>query len=117
MNWRRGLIRAWVALSAVWLLVAGVFAINDWVEYSDSARATWAFCRMTPDELKALGWKRETWCSNRWEFAPPNPFAQFGGIPTPSLLTEAGFTLAPPLVVLAFGFVVGWILRGFSKSN
>src|SRR5476649_1037374 len=101
MNWRRGLIRTWVALSVVWVLAAGAFAINDWVEYSDSARAVWAICR----EPRA-----DSWCSNRWQFAPPNPFAKFGGVETPSLLIEVGLMIAPPLVVLASGFIVGWVL-------
>jgi hypothetical protein len=116
MNWRQGFLRTWVVLSMVWVVGAGALAINDWVKYSDSARATWAICRMTPDELKAAGWDGETWCSNRWEFAPPNHFAQFGGIATPDIPTQAAFGIVPPIVLLVGGLAIGWMLAGFIDS-
>lgn len=32
MNWRRGLIRLWVALSLVWVAATAAWAAHDWYE-------------------------------------------------------------------------------------
>jgi hypothetical protein len=115
VNWRRGFIRIWVVLSIVWIAGTGALAIYDWIKYSDYARETWAICKMTPEQLKAAVWERESGCTNRWEFAPANVFAQFGGIATPDIPTQAAFTVVPPIALLIGGLSIGWMLGGFRR--
>jgi hypothetical protein len=86
---------------------AGLFALREWVAYSDSAREIWVGCR----EPKA-----PTWCFDRREFAPPNPFAKFIGIETPSIFNQTALAMAPP-VFLLIGFLIGWALAGFHKPR
>jgi hypothetical protein len=109
MNWRRGFARIWLIVSAVWMVGTVAFAINQWVEYSDGARESWAICReATPP----------SWCSNRMEFAPPNPFAGYGGgIKTPSIVTEAAIALLPPIFLLGCGLAARWVFVGFRNPN
>ena len=118
MNVRRGLLRAWVVISALWLSTVCIL---------DSDRLSEIFVAVEP----ALGKGAVTlppgpyacWVTRN----PDNPFAMSGPGEPKSLMDAwrrciiykmqiTGIALLPPFVLLALGYVVGWIAKGFQNT-
>ena len=103
------MVRLWVVLCALWIAAVVAFSLNTWAEYTEEARKTWAICLVRgpfpPDE--------SAWCSNKWLFAPANPFSDS---PAPNLHAQILWGLLPPLAFLALGMVAAWVARGFRRS-
>ena len=91
MNVRRGLIRAWVLLSIIWL-------------------AAWAFyiwdSRLVATEDKFVAYHTDL--GQGW--TEPMDFV------LANYLELVGIGLGPPASILAFGAAIGWEVRGF-RSN
>ena len=111
MNWRRGLVRVWVVLSAVWVLASGGYELNRWVAYSNEVR------RMSPECVVAT--PPSPWCSDWTQFAPYNPYDKFiDGFPRrPDIFIGVGLIVLPPFVLLVCGVVLGWVGSGFRRNS
>ena len=94
MNWRRGFMRLWMLVTALWVVFVAV----------GSGCVVWRFGRfehaglLTEDEL--FGW--QSWPI--WDVCNVTPM-------TPWQYTA--LALAPPLIMLAIGLGVTWIAKGF----
>ena len=129
MNWRKGLFRAWIVFSVLWLTAWGVFGFLGWRD-----RATFEFT--DPDGLKFdvtapartsideafeflhnsdFYQKRRDdctkdhgpWCSYPATMEMPNTFALW------PVLIE---TLAGPPIFLVIGIAALWVAAGFKRS-
>lgn len=101
MNWRRGLIRVWLAVSGGW--VAIVAAFYYFVVHLPRARL--AECLKTRE---APGKGNPFDCFS--------PGGMFDDLIPQSVVEPILFAVVPPLVVLGLGLVVGWIGRGFRQD-
>jgi len=86
MNWKRGLFRLWLVLSVLW--IARILWIREQCVYGP-----W-IGRQEPDL-----W----WCNH--------PMAD----PVASYLEEIATSLGPPIAVLALGYTLLWIFKGFER--
>jgi hypothetical protein len=104
MNWRRGLVRTWLALSIIWLIVAAIYfsvpeslenLLIEWPEAVRYAKAT------NPDPTSPFEW-------------PPNVSdieAHNTAIENLWLFVYFGF--GSPAVVLILVIVARWVAQGF----
>jgi hypothetical protein len=88
MRWRRGLLRLWLAISAIWL--AGVSGWAWWAWYFDPTRATAKSPEMSDWEV-GLRWM----------------------LPEQFLLLAA----TPPIATLIIGVTLAWVAAGFRRAN
>jgi hypothetical protein len=119
MNLQRGLLRAWVVVSAAWVLFIGV---NDWAQLSE------IFVDVEPPPgqgaVSLPPGPYACWAARH----PDNPFGKFypgmEGM-SPAEVRRQCITyklqvpmnaLAPPLILLVFGYLVAWVVRGFRKG-
>jgi hypothetical protein len=93
MNWRRGLVRIWIVFAACWA------AAWSWYYHITSC------VRMTT----AAGVDDGLHC--------PGPNVPNGWTTMFPISEVATTIVAIPVAVLAVGFVLAWMLRGFRKSN
>jgi hypothetical protein len=122
MNWRRGLLRVWMILSAIWVLF---ISINRWDQLSEIF-----FAIEPPADRGAVSLSPgpyACWATRNAD----NPFA----IITPGADTSADLTLAkawqrciaykleipvqalaPPLMLLALGLACSWAAKGFKTT-
>lgn len=95
MNWRRGLVRAWIAATTLWCLVIAAIGFREW-QYVSYA------CYQMP--------KLPMWCvegSNGKFLAGP---------PLTPISVWLGLAVGPPTVALAVGEILVWVVSAF-RSN
>jgi hypothetical protein len=124
MNMRRGLLRAWIVVSAIWMLLV---CINGWGQLSEM------FVAIEPPADRGA------------VTLPPGPYACWATrnadnmfvIRSPEYPTLADETmslaeawrrciayklqipaeaLVPPIILLALGLVLSWVVRGFKTT-
>jgi hypothetical protein len=109
MNWRRGLLRLWMAASLIWVVALGWFAYEE-----THARAT----REAANSVCMEGKKAEG----------RNPFDCFDGQPAAPIFEDliptewwlrryAALAVLPPLGLLAVSLLITWILAGFKGGK
>lgn len=108
MNWRRGLLRLWTAVSVCWIVLVA------WQGYD---------AVIVPRQIAA----QETACANARTANPKfgNPFDCFDRTNSfrdlepngPKILTYVGVAAAFPFGTLALWFTVTWIVAGFRKPG
>ena len=103
MNWRFGLRRFWIVLSAIWLIVSAAIAFVIW---NGDADARFAADRRARWEADCGGQKRGPGCDVRPAPGRPLPWATYPGI-----------VLGPPLLVFALGCAGLWVVRGFRSTT
>lgn len=116
MNWSRGFFRLWIAIACLWIGTATVILYQVWQD--ELSRENMELASLAKKPLSSL---------------PPiskddsNPFARFvaeGRSASEIAVASAQqrrksienfiyFGLLPPLVLLAVGMVIRWIVRGF----
>ena len=111
MNWGRGLMRAWVVFTVLWILRVAVYRENGW--YGD------------PFQM-AYSWIRDPGCAQ--PVAPPwcgtlgagtnGPLSGFPGFTSwGARLDAAVAALAVPLGLLALGAAIVWVILGFRRKS
>jgi hypothetical protein len=127
VRWRRGFFRAWVASSALWVIIAGGFVFARW--YNDPGRVI--SVRSTPHAAPTPNEPDD------WMLAIPDARdpSKTIGIPCASLpngclvgqpkegldyslwwaslIRSALWTLGPPIIVLTIGWLAFWVVAGF----
>lgn len=99
MNIRRGMLRLWVVIAVGWAALAGY---QSWRHYAPLVGAE----QDRPECVKS----------------PPPPWCLFKtteprvGL-TVALTTSAVIVAFPPLVLLVFGWLFGWIVKGFRSRE
>jgi hypothetical protein len=106
MSWRRGLLRLWLLISAIWIgLVAWIAYYNAVVPRQ--AAAAYNACFEARKADSTLG----------------NPFGCFDGaspfadlVPWSSDIIKYGtWAFAPVIATLVLGFSIAWVLAGFRR--
>jgi hypothetical protein len=104
MSWRRGLLRLWLLVSALWV---GVVA---WIAYYSAVvpRQTAATCFAAREADRNLG--------NPFDcFDLASPFADL--IPVSSDIIKYGtWAFAPVVATLVLGLSIAWVLAGFRRT-
>lgn len=119
MNWARGFVRAWLALSVVYV------ALSVWVNEPKTFRPLWkpspifeiAFedgATVSFDTSKPLSLLR-TEVSAAWLSHADNLISKEkrSGAEDEALLA----TVVPPLGLLCLGLIIAWVLSGFRHSR
>jgi hypothetical protein len=116
LNIRRGLLRTWIVISAIWILFVGV---SGWTQLSETFIAVeppagQAAVALSPGPYAC-------WATRH----PDNPYAFVSGPAGPTSLVDAWRqcvtyemhtplkALGPPVALLVFGYVAAWVIRGF----
>lgn len=124
MNWRRGFIRLWLALSVLWLM--GV----SWVGYFEviaprNKAASEHACFETRKSNRAMGNPFDCFDGNTTP-APPTGFvaerptrdiAFDDLVPLSAYLTYLMIAFLPVIIVLLLGWAIAWIIGGFRKTT
>ncbi len=105
MNWRRGLFRAWVLFSAVWVTGAAALTYLHWHYDPVTATALYDPWSQFSDTAKP----------NDWVDAVGNPARPLPLLPRWGWTILVGF-LVPPLAFVA-GIAALWIGRGFKDNQ
>ena len=108
ISWRKGIFRAWVVFTVIWLGVAG------WIHYGPSPPGPWDLFSDLPfprsaDECRAAK-EREA------------------KIDLPQCIENAriqnwrdkerlAWTVAPPALLLVLGLLISWMISGFRPSR
>lgn len=102
MNWRRGLVRSWVVLSAIWI------GYTVWRLYSG------CFELIALDEAPT----GKTFCYvDGWHLvAGARQVEQLGKFTTFHWLNWSSLAILPPIGLLVFGVLAIWIIAGFQDS-
>jgi hypothetical protein len=110
MNWRRGLLRAWVVISALWVLGSVAIGASELLEI-------FVPTEHLPKE-GAVGLPAEQYAC--WVIRHgDNPFVTTLPIDeawkqcTKYRLRVPVIALLPPLIVLALGYACRWVWKGF----
>ena len=137
MRWHRGLLRLWVAVSVLWVVVAG--GIIYMAEFHDAAapretrmsdldRTTKAFgnADRLAEEAGRRGDEeaRQKYAEDAQRLADHirGLRASTGDAPssaetTGRLMIFVAVTLIPPIVLLLLGYATAWIVRGFRGDD
>jgi hypothetical protein len=122
MNWRRGLLRLWVAMSVGWFILVAVFGYMAW---------PWPEPTWIPPATDFSAPASQTACAEERTKNPAlgNPYACFDGDITNSTFQYraeairedveifAAIGLLPPLVFQLFLFTVCWVVSGFKRRD
>lgn len=100
MNWRRGLLRAWIVGSAMWIAVVAAFAVQDWRSrpIRPQAETKSMICTENPHPPE--------WCSYP-AATPDEDLVPFRAAPYLVWGTTG------PALALAGGVLIFWVLAGF----
>jgi hypothetical protein len=101
MNWRRGLFRIWIVISALWLLGTAAVAFTD-----TGIPSLTKDCRelLKFEDVKTgqkLGPHEVAQCDDQWR---------------KERMRLIAIALGPPVTLLIVGLVLGWVRSGFRKS-
>jgi len=97
ITWGRGLFRAWLLVTVLWIGFAG------WIEISTAP----PFDPSKPyNIIEPNGTERD---------GIIDPFAK--PPPPKSMLSTAGVFVGPPVIVLIFGLALWWVIRGFRPTQ
>lgn len=98
MNWTKGLFRAWVVVSVIWVALVGVISVATWP-------APWELDPIVKDLIPELEEARE-------ELQTENRY---------KILWHLGSTasagVVPPILLLLFGWGLLWTARGFAAKH
>jgi hypothetical protein len=131
INWRSGLLRAWVLASVIWAIGWGLLLLPNTGQRIAIARMTdielissyFAECKLplgTPPP-RTVDWD----CMKRLDQDGRGAVEGWGGGDgyfeqalrvTRALAPELALLILPPLCILLFGAALGWVLRGFAKA-
>jgi hypothetical protein len=109
-------------LSLCWVVLIGVYAIVE--EQREEAFNHCLKDSLTKELLRAQGREKSddliSYCSYSSGHANPNPFADIGDIPDTETRVRyvkeyAKLVTLPPLVTLALGLLVAWVVSGFKN--
>jgi hypothetical protein len=109
MSWRRGLFRLWLVVSLLWIgSIAWETYENVFVPRRSAAAA--AACAETRAANKSLG--------NPWDCYAGLKGGMFEDLTQvqPILIQRTMVAIGPPLGLLLFGMIVGWVLAGFRRK-
>ena len=144
-NLSRGFFRLWLVLSICWIAGTSWF-LRDQLHFSGPWEVPWRliapqFVVLSHDELKKLSYDQlEKYNARRNEATARGlycPNSTLSGRPVSELtrdealcelavydaivwqerLNAAAIVLGPPLGLLIFGYLVGWIMRGFAAES
>ena len=128
MRWRRGFFRLWVVLSLMW--VAGISWVNtsDYRSYHNVSEQYilpsefglvphWCGLHGIPSEDKS-DWSEFPLASEppTWAQSPANGTVPCMPPPTLWGSLNVWLTLAPTAILLAIGYTIAWIIRGFARE-
>ena len=131
MQWQKGFFRLWVLVAVVWLVVASAVSQpwSIWIDYShsgaqltevsagyDKVKAAISSGGVTNKDGKfmdvaSLILLRDGLSSHRAEIEASVTQSRS------SFLSAMLSILLPPVVLLAFGTAVAWVLRGFKRNT
>ena len=116
LNLRRGLLRTWIVVSALWILFV---VVSGWTQLSE------VFAPVEPPAgqgaVALSPGPYACWATRH----PDNPYAFVSGPTAPTSLVDAWRqcvvykmhtpldALGPPVALLVFGYVAAWVIRGF----
>ena len=129
MTYSRGIFRLWIVVSVAWVALAAVSVRPD-----RSFTTYWAF-RSLPisEQVSATAPQGEKpWkLPEGYSLRPGQSWNSEAGLSREELLKEgqrrrtrsiaelrsfATFAIIPPLVLLAFGVALAWVIRGFNRK-
>ena len=120
MEWRRGMIRVWVVLTALWCVVVFGFIYKLAVDGAHSANElAWETAksdcsRETGEANGQCVVKRSAELSVEYDATVSGYLGRsLSGDALPFIL---GAMIVPPLLVLGVGSVLAWVLRGFGRA-
>ena len=130
MNWRRGLLRLWCALSLCWVISIGAIV---WNTEQGRAKRLEAANSCVEEEKEKLGRDPEpSVCIERsgvtvedvaWDL-DRRALPEFFGVPVTVTATVKNYvkdygavTLLPPLVTLGLGLLGVWVVSGFARKD
>jgi hypothetical protein len=111
INWKRGLLRAWIVTTCCWVILIGIFS-----GVPRAVTTYWDF-RNVPLEMRA-----DAYAASRWPGTPvgeterQRALRELGGrlhLADEAVLKFLWIALLPPLVVMMLGVATVWVLRGF----
>src|SRR5262245_3349016 len=117
MNWGKGFFRLWCMLSLCWIISIGVYALVQ--EQQEEAFNHCLLQEQDRDDLNTINYCSD---SSGYAKAKGNPFAGIYVLDNPNVNTEtrvkyvkeyAWLITLPPLITLAFGLLVAWVISGF----
>jgi hypothetical protein len=112
MNWRRGLLRLWLALSLLWIGAVGIFA---------SESGTWMFARMEACAKAKRAQDADAFvCGLREHLDEQFELLSIGmaDIATTTIFKDiVVWALIPPLVVFGVGLLGVWVVSGFARRG
>jgi hypothetical protein len=108
MNWRRGLLRLWLALSLCWIVGVGAVAWERGPVASRDQALAACFEARKAEGANALS------CLN--EVTPRNDPVRLADIPI--MIKEYGaYALLPPLIAFVLGLLGAWVVTGFARKD
>jgi preprotein translocase subunit Sec61beta len=130
MNWHKGFFRLWCMLSLCWVISIGVYAFIGEQRVEAFNHCLKDEDGVTKELQRAQG--RDTsaglisFCSYSSGHATDDPFAELGVRDNPDVNTQtrvkyvkeyAQLITLPPLVTLALGLLVAWVVSGFKSMR
>ena len=118
MNWRKGLLRLWLALSLCWIVAVGVYV---WKQEPWIWSRHWEVVKTDPELIVDLGGKRVTVERRFLDLSPEEKNetveeirASIRASLTP-VKQYAAVAFLPPLVTLVLGLLGAWVASGFKS--
>jgi len=116
MNWKRGLLRVWIALSIVWVI--SVFAMN----WKNIAEANSAYLEDLQEAQSVLETAEQRHNGDLTSAARNRVLMRFQladrrqALRNELVRETTSMALIPPLIVIVLNFIVGWIASGFRRQ-
>jgi hypothetical protein len=108
MNWRRGLLRLWLALSLCWIVGVGALAWERGPVASRDQALAACFEARKAEGANALS------CLN--EVTPRNDPVRLVDIPI-TIKEYGAYALLPPLIAFVLGLLGAWVVAGFARKG
>jgi hypothetical protein len=116
MNWRVGLLRAWVFFSALWLVAIASLGAHDW--YTDVWEIVPPKITRTPTAAEIAGCEKKTpgasWCKDPL-VVPAGPPQFVRDPPRFAFWLPAAFL--PPIILMGLGLGAAWVVRSFRRKT
>jgi hypothetical protein len=126
MNWRKGLLRLWCALSLCWIILIGAIVWNIEQNYAKRMKAHISCVKEEQEKLR--GKTPDPWdslfniCVEQSGMTHEDLRLHFARVTVmdtiKSYVNEYGaLTLLPPLVTLILGLLSAWVASGFKGAK